>query len=51
MIRDFYEQGRLDKLVPVLAADELSDEDREGLGPIHPSFWVVNTSLVIVAMG
>jgi len=41
MIRDFYEQGRLDKLVPVLAADELSDEDRD---PIHPSFWVVNTS-------
>jgi hypothetical protein len=25
-------------LVPVLAADELSDEDREGLGAIHPSF-------------
>ena len=38
MIRDFYEQGRLDQLVPVLAADELSDEDREGLGAIHPSF-------------
>jgi hypothetical protein len=37
MIRDFYEQGRLDQLVPVLAADELSDEDREGLGAIHPS--------------
>jgi len=36
MIRDFYEQGRLDQLVPVLAADELSDEDREGLGAIHP---------------
>ena len=38
MIRDFYEQGRLDQLVPVLAADELSDEDREVLGAIHPSF-------------
>jgi hypothetical protein len=38
MIRDFYEQGRLDQLVPVLAADELSDEDRERLGAIHPSF-------------
>jgi hypothetical protein len=38
MIRDFYEQGRLDQLVPVMAADELSDEDREGLGAIHPSF-------------
>src|SRR5262245_57399720 len=38
IIRDFYEQGRLDQLVPVLAADELSDEDREGLGAIHPSF-------------
>jgi len=38
MIRDFYEQGRLDQLEPVLAADELSDEDREGLGAIHPSF-------------
>jgi hypothetical protein len=25
-------------LVPVLAAGELSDEDREGLGAIHPSF-------------
>jgi hypothetical protein len=37
-IRDFYEQGRLEQLVPVLAADELSDEDREGLGAIHPSF-------------
>src|SRR5215475_10518314 len=34
MIRDLYEQGRLDQLVPVLAADELSDEDREGLGAI-----------------
>src|SRR5215475_582127 len=38
MIRDLYEQGRLDQLVPVLAADELSDEDREGVGAIHPSF-------------
>jgi hypothetical protein len=38
MIRDFYEQGRLDQLVPVLAADELGDKDREGLGAIHPSF-------------
>ena len=38
MIRDFNEQGRLDQLVPVLTADELSDEDREGLGAIHPSF-------------
>ena len=33
MIRDFYDQ-----LVPALVADELSDEDREGLGAIHPSF-------------
>ena len=38
MIRHFYEHGRLDQLVPVLAADELSDENREGLGAIHPSF-------------
>jgi hypothetical protein len=38
MIRNFYEQGRLDQLVPVAAADGLSDEDREGLGAIHPSF-------------
>jgi hypothetical protein len=29
---------RLDQLMPALAADELSDEDREGLGAIHPSF-------------
>jgi hypothetical protein len=38
MIRDFYEQGRLDELLPTLAADELSDEDRKRLGAIHPSF-------------
>lgn len=36
-IRDFYEQGRLDQLAPAVVADELSDEDRERLGAIHPS--------------
>ena len=49
MIRDFYEQGRLDQLEPVLAADELSDEDREESGAIYHHLWVANTSLAIVA--
>jgi hypothetical protein len=38
MIRDFYEEGRLDELAPALATDELSDEDRKRLKAIHPSF-------------
>jgi hypothetical protein len=38
MIRDFYEEGRLEELLPTLAAEELTDEDRKRLGRIHPTF-------------
>ena len=38
MIRDYHAEGRLDQLDPTLLADELSEEDRDGLGRIHPSF-------------
>jgi hypothetical protein len=38
MIRDYYEEGRLEELLPTLTADELSNEDRKRLGGIHPSF-------------
>lgn len=35
---DFFRQGRLDELAQELASDELSDEARETLGRIHPTF-------------
>ncbi len=38
MIMNFFRQGRLDELAQELASDELSDEARERLGRIHPTF-------------
>jgi hypothetical protein len=38
MITDFFRQGRLDELAQELSSDELSDEARERLGRIHPTF-------------
>jgi len=38
MITDFFREGRLDELAQELASDELSDEARERLGRIHPTF-------------
>lgn len=38
MITDFFRQGRLDELAEELSSDELSDEARERLGRIHPTF-------------
>ena len=38
MITDFFREGRLEELAQELASDELSDEARESLGRIHPTF-------------
>jgi hypothetical protein len=38
MIRDYHAEGRLDQLDPTLLADSLEQEDRDGLGHIHPTF-------------
>ena len=38
MIIDYFRDGRLDELDEVLLADEVSDETRQSLGRIHPSF-------------
>ncbi|MBW0000906.1 MAG: hypothetical protein JO015_17560 [Verrucomicrobia bacterium] len=38
MIRAYHAEGRLDQLDPTLLADELGEEDRDGLGRIHPTF-------------
>ena len=38
MITDYWQQGRLEELEDGLLKDTLSEEAREGLGKIHPSF-------------
>ncbi|MFY9984140.1 MAG: hypothetical protein WAK31_05250 [Chthoniobacterales bacterium] len=38
MITDFFRQGRLDELAQELSSDELSEDARERLGRIHPTF-------------
>lgn len=38
MITDFFREGRLDELAQELTSDELTDEARERLGRIHPTF-------------
>lgn len=38
MITDFWQAGRIEELDHVLLEDHLSDQDREGLGRIHPGF-------------
>lgn len=38
MITDFFREGRLDELAQELTSDELSDQARERLGRIHPTF-------------
>src|SRR5882724_6852578 len=38
MIRDFWQAGAIDELDQGLLVDCLSNEDRSGLGKIHPSF-------------
>jgi hypothetical protein len=38
MIQDFWDAGRLQELDDVFLQDELTNEDRESLGRVHPSF-------------
>jgi hypothetical protein len=38
MVIDFWDTGQLERLDEVLLQDELGEEDRRGLGRIHPSF-------------
>ena len=38
LIRDYYAAGKLDELCSELLNDSLDEDDRKGLGRIHPSF-------------
>jgi len=38
MIRDYYEEGRIEELEEELARDTLTEESRDALGKIHPVF-------------
>jgi hypothetical protein len=50
MIRDYHAEGRLDQLDPTLLADELSEEDRDGLGTAIPLRTVMPLSLPLVPL-